>query len=200
MSNELKEKRDYINSLSNEIKGREQSLAYIKMDFKKAKNEYNNIFIEENINTFPFKSGDFLTFGFNDVLLLKVIDIKFNIGQDEKSKSHPIVFSCLEIALFNTGAKIRQLYKNFSSFFYIFDSWQEMMNLNSLSVFDKKNNLTEILDLCYKNLNNELILNEDSILEFNSKARISSIYKNLFPFAEELELLYRTHLGVEGKW
>jgi len=200
MSNELKQKREHISLLSNEIKEKQIALAYIEMDFKKAKNEYNDIFIKENINSFPFKSGDFLSLGFNDVILLKVIDIKFNIEQNEKSNSHPIIFSCLEFALFNTGAKIRHVYRNFSSFFYIFDSWQEMMYLNNLSVFYEKNNLTEILDLCYKNLNTELILNEDSVLEFNSKARISSIYKNLFPLAGELELLYKTHLGIIDKW
>lgn len=202
MSNELKEKRDYINRLSNEIKGREQSLAYIKMDFKKAKNEYFEYFIKENKDSFPFKSGNFITIGNNkEMILLKILDVKFNIDieKDNLDKNYPIVFTCLEFILFNTGAKIRHLYKNFCSFLYIFDSWEEMMHIHNFSIVSEKNNITKILDLCYEKLNNINGHGLD-VLEFDHTGRVISMTDKLFNIKNELEDLYKKHLGIEYKW
>jgi len=202
MSDKLKERKKEIQYFEKEIKLLKQNQMRLELSLNQAKKEYFENFIKENKGSFPFKLGDFITIGNNkEMILLKIIDVKFNIDieKDNLDKNYPIVFTCLEFVLFNTGAKIRHLYKNFCHFLYIFDSWEEMMSINNFSIIYEKNNLTKILDLCYEKLNN---INEHglNVLEFDYTGRVILMTDKLFNIKDELELLYRTHLGIENKW
>ena len=189
MEKEIKTLKQDMVLLKNHIKslGARQTFFYHLLADKR--NKYNNIWVEQNKNKMPFKTGDFLLYTgryeYDKQDLYKVNHILYFSDGINLSK---IILDVLVFKNFNSGYEIKKDSIILFDITDCFDTWEEALKDKNLMIFREQNYKTKILDLCFNKINETY-----ESIEINENNRVIEIPNNCIDVKKQIEDLLLYH-------